>query len=442
MDRLHETKYVELADGTHLTYQVVGDGPLTLVFSSGTSLPLDLMWEDPGVNRAVRRLAGFSRIVFWEPRGFGASEGDMRELNAGDADFTELLDAAGCDQVALISVTDGSPFTLQYAATHAERVSALILFNAHAHYVRHDDYPVGYPLEKLERMLPELRKAWGSGSTVNVVEPSRASDERSRHRIARIERLGGGPDQMVSNFRATLTADARAVLAGIRMPTLVLHRRGDRLIRCEAGRYLAEHIPGAKYVELAGDDHFWNAGDVDAWIDEVEEFLTGHRQAPEGDLRTGTVLFTDIVNSTQQATRLGHRAWGQLMGAHDALVRDCLRRFRGREVKTLGDGFLSTFDSGADGVRCACDIVTGSKQLGLDVRAGVHTGDVEIRDDDLAGLTVTIAKRICDLAGPGQVLVSVVLPALVASSNLEFDDWGEHGLKGVPGSWRLFSVRG
>jgi len=243
-------------------------------------------------------------------------------------------------------------------------------------------------------------------------------------------------------MRASLTADMRGLLPTIRVPTLVLHRRGNTFIRCEAGRYLAEHIAGAKYVELPGDDFVWYAGDIDAWIDEVEEFLTGRHQAPEGDVVMATVLLTDIVNSTGQQAIQGHRAWTTLIDQHDHMVRAALQRHRGREVKTTGDGFLAIFDGASRALRCAKAIVDGAATIGIEVRAGLHAGEVEVRSDDIAGLAVAIAKRICDQAGPGEVLVSAAFPPTVAGSSFEFSDRGEHQLKGVPGNWRLFALVG
>jgi class 3 adenylate cyclase len=275
---------------------------------------------------------------------------------------------------------------------------------------------------------------------VDILAPSRAADPLFRERFARIERLGQPPDQAAASLRHALSVDVRHLLAEIEVPTLILHRRDDRYIRVDCGRYLAASIPGAKYVELAGEDNLFFVGDVDAVVDELEEFLTGARQSPEGQLVTSTILFTDIVSSTEQAARLGHRAWSALTAEHDAMVRAALRRHRGREIKTIGDGFLATFDASTRAVRAAADIVAAATSVGLEVRAGVHTGEIEIRPDDVAGLAVTIAKRICDLAGPSQVLVSETVRGALVGTGITVADHGVHVLKGVPDEWRLFAV--
>jgi class 3 adenylate cyclase len=249
-----------------------------------------------------------------------------------------------------------------------------------------------------------------------------------------------GPDKIAKTLRASWLRDVRPLLPTLTVPTLVLHREGDRYIRVGAGRYLAEHIPGAKYVELAGDDDIFFVGDTDALLDEVEEFLTGSHQAPEGDVVTATILFTDIVASTEQSARMGHRKWTTLTDAHDAMVRATLQRHRGHEVKTIGDAFLATFDATTRAVRAAMEIVAAAKGMGLEVRAGVHTGDVEVRPDDVVGLAVTIAKRICDLAGPGKLLVSETVKIHVVGSGIAVSEQGTHVLKGVPDEWRLFAI--
>jgi class 3 adenylate cyclase len=278
-----------------------------------------------------------------------------------------------------------------------------------------------------------------SGEVLEVLAPSRAGDEGFRAWWTRGARLGVGPDNVLA-IRASWLRDVRPLLPTLTVPTLVLHREGDRYIRVGAGRYLAEHIPGAKYVELAGDDDIFFVGDTDALLDEVEEFLTGSHQAPEGDVVTATILFTDIVASTEQSALMGHRKWTTLTDAHDAMVRATLRRHRGHEVKTIGDAFLATFDATTRAVRAAMEIVAVAKGMGLEVRAGVHTGEVEVRPDDVVGLAVTIAKRICDLAGPGKLLVSESVKIHVVGSGIAVSERGTHVLKGVPDEWRLFAI--
>jgi class 3 adenylate cyclase len=448
-----ETHYTRAADGTNLAYQVSGDGPLDLVFMHGAPIPIDLLTEDPGIVRVRRRLDTFSRNLWFDPRGMGASEGDPRDFLAGDifdADLTALLDAIGLEQAAILGGGVHGPAAIHFAVNHPQRLSALVLINSYAHFVREDDYPWGFDRQDLDRRVAAIRESWGKDESLSerglmpleILAPSRVADERFRAWLARSGRFSGGPDQVAARGRASYEADVRALLSSVSVPTLVLHREGNRLISLGAGRYLAEHIPNAKFVVLPGDDHLFFVGDTDAWVDEIEEFLTGARSGAEGDVLTMTVLFTDIVASTEHQSRVGPREWSRLTDHHDAMVRSALSRHRGHEVKTTGDGFIATFDATGRALRCAADILTGAKDIGLDLRAGVHTGDVEVRGDDIAGLAVTVAKRICDLAGPGQVLVSETVRINMVGAGMEFHDQGEHQLKGVPGTWRLSSIQG
>jgi class 3 adenylate cyclase len=287
-----------------------------------------------------------------------------------------------------------------------------------------------------------LKEGWGTAAAVEVVAPSRMADERFRGWYARSARFGGGPDLIADIVRAKMEEDVRRLLPSISVPTLVLHRQGNRYIHLGAGRFMAQHIPDAKFVVLPGDDHLFFVRDTDALADEIEEFLTGVRSGAEGDVLTMTVLFTDIVASTERQARVGPREWSRLTDRHDAMVRAGLARHQGHEVKTTGDGFLATFDATGRALHCAADILAGAKNIGLDLRAGVHTGEVEVRGDDIAGLAVTIAKRVCDLAGPGEVLVTRTVTDQVVGSGIAFEDRGEHELKGVAGIWRLYAVTG
>jgi class 3 adenylate cyclase len=437
-----ETRYTRSADGTNLAYQMSGDGPLNLVFLH-TDLPIDLLSEDPGFIRVRKRLGTFSRTVWFESRGVGASEGDPRDTNPGeifDADLTAVLDATDFVRPALVAEDASGGRAIRFSVTRPERVSALVLVNSYAHYVRADDYPWGLPPEILDRFVASVKEGWGTAAAVEVVAPSRIADERFRAWYSRSMRFTGGPDQIGDLAQASLENDVRPLLSSISCPTLVLHREGNHYIRLGAGQYLAEHIPDAKFVVLPGDDHLFFVGDTDALVDEIEEFLTGARSGAEGDVLTMTVLFTDIVASTEHQSRVGPREWSRLTDHHDAMVRAALSRHRGHEVKTTGDGFLATFDAAGRALRCAADILAGAKDIGLGLRAGVHTGEVEVRGDDIGGLAVTIAKRVCDLAGPGEVLASHGVEAAVAGSGIEFEDRGDHKLKGVPGTWRLYAV--
>jgi class 3 adenylate cyclase len=442
MTAVPETHYTRSADGTNLAYQVSGDGPLDVVFAHG-GVPIDVLSEDPGFARLRRRLDTFSRSVWLDPRGSGASEGDYRDYLRGDiceADFTAVLDALRLERPALVAWDSSGGGAIHFSVTRPERVSALVLINTFAHYVREDDYPWGVSPERLDGWVAAVKEGWGTSAAATVVAPSRMTDERFRAWYARSARFTGGPDQIADNNRAGLEHDVRPLLPCISVPTLVLHRQGNRYIHLGAGRYLAEHIPDAKFVAVPGDDHLFFVGDTDGLVDEIEDFLTGSRSGAEGDVLTMTVLFTDIVASTEHQARVGPREWSRLTDRHEAMVRAALSRHRGHEVKTTGDGFLATFDATGRALRCAADILAGATDIGLELRSGIHTGEVEVRGDDIGGMAVTIAKRVCDLAGPGEVLVSHAVEAVVAGSGIEFTERGEHQLKGVPGTWRLYQA--
>jgi pimeloyl-ACP methyl ester carboxylesterase len=430
-------------DGVTIAYQVSGDGALDLLFRPGMGIPIDLFWDEPGFVRFAKRLGGFSRFVTVDFRGVGASGGDVRDSVVeaiGESDVTSVLDAVGCQRVVLFGTGLGGPTAIRYAARHPERVQALVLFDTFAYFVREDDYPWGLPPESLERWGAAMAELWGTGATADVIAPSKSGEETFRAWWARAERLGSAANQVAAILRALVHQDVRALLPTLAVPTLVLHRVENRSVPVGAGRYLADQIPGANYVEVPGDDAMFFVGDTDELLDEVEEFLTGSRQAPEGDVVTATILFTDMVASTEQSARMGHRKWTALTDAHDAMVRATLGRYRGREVKTTGDGFHATFDATTRAVRAAVEIVTQAKNMGIGVRAGVHVGEVEVRPNDVVGLTVSITKRICDLAGPAEVFVSEAVKALLAGSGITTSEQGTYVLKGVPDEWRLYAI--
>jgi class 3 adenylate cyclase len=439
-----ETRFTHSEDGARLAYQVSGEGPLSLVFVRDEMMPLDLMWDDPWFVRLSRRLGVFSRTVWDEPRGAGASEGDWRAGMTGEreADVLAVLDAAvGAEPVALLGWGGSGVPVIQFAVMHPDRVSALVLVNSFAHYVREDDYPWGFPRASLDRLAAAIEEGRDTGRVLELLAPSRVADGRFRAWWARTQRLGVGAERYGETVRVGVERDVRPLLASVSAPTLVLHREQDRYIRLGAGRYLAEHIPGARFVVLPGADHAFFAGDVDAVADEIEEFLTGARSGAEGDVVLAAVLFTDVVASTEHQARLGRREWSRVAEDHDAMVRRALTRHRGHEVKTIGDGFLATFDATGRALRCAAEILAAGKDLGLELRAGVHTGEVEVRGDDIGGLAVSIAKRVCDLAAPGQVLVTETVRLPMVGSGMKFEGRGEHELKGVPGAWRLFALK-
>lgn len=438
------TRFVQAYDGVRLACYVTGSGPLDVVFSAYGPWPIDLVKDEPGFARLTRRLASCSRTIWLTPRGVGASGGDLNDCyddpTIFDRDLTAVIEAFELERPTLVGHGVGGCWALRYAHGFPDRVASLIVIDGFAHYVQRADYPVGLPESFLDRFCDTAGEMWGTGGALAMTAPSRVSDTLFRERWARIERLGQSPDEHARTLRRAVLVDERAALPGIKVPTLVLHRTGDRFVRTEAARYLADHIPDATYVELPGDDHLFFVGDVDALADEIEEFLTGGHQAPEGNVITSTILFTDIVASTEQSAQLGHRRWGALTSEHDAAVRAILQRYRGHEVKTLGDGFLATFDATTRAVRAATDIVKAAAAAGLAVRAGVHTGEVEVRHDDVVGLPVSIAKRVCDTAGSGEVFVTEVVKLHAAGSDLVVSAAGTHTLKGVPGEWPLHRV--
>jgi class 3 adenylate cyclase/pimeloyl-ACP methyl ester carboxylesterase len=425
-----------------LAYHVLGNGRLDVLWTPVVSFPFDLLWEEPSFAHFARRVARFSRSIWSTPRGLGGSGGewvDLFEDSTLDGDFSSVLDQAGCERAVVVGFGVAGSFAIRYAHSHPERVHSLVLIDTFARYLRAPDYAVGLRESDLDRFLDRI-KLWGSGMSVDLLAPSRAADPHFRERIARLERLGQPPDEAASSLRRALSVDVRHLLLSLRVPTLVLHRQHDRYILAQSGRFLAATIPDAKYVELPGEDNLFFVGEVDALVDELEEFLTGTHQAPEGQVTTVSILFTDIVASTEQSARLGHRRWSRLVEDHDAMVRLALQRYQGREVKSTGDGFLLTFDAASRAVRAASDIVDAAHGAGLELRAGVHVGEVEVRPDDVVGLPVSIAKRVCDVAAPGQVLVTEVVRLLTETSSIDFEDGGTHHLKGVPGSWKLSSA--
>lgn len=434
-------RYAEAADGVSLSYMTTGEGPTDLVWVAGLGYPVDLIAGEPGFLHLAKRLRTFTRTTWADPRGMGASGGNVLDVfDTQDGDITAILDAAGLEQVVLVGWGHSGTPVIRYAIAHPERVTALVLIDSYAHYAREPDYPVGPSADELQGRLDVAREVWGTGALLGVLAPSKAQDDQLSQRIARYERHGLSPDTIVEVTRGLCSEDVRALLPMLSVPTLVLHHGDGQFITADAGRYLGDAIPGATFVEMPGADQLFFVGEIDALVDQIEEFLTGTHQGAEGDVVTKTILFTDIVSSTEQSARLGHRRWTALSDEHDAMVRATLARQRGQEVKTIGDGFLAAFDATTRAVRAAIEVVTAAESMGLGVRAGVHTGEVEVRPDDVVGLTVAIAKRVCDLAGPGQVLVSEVVKGVLVGSGISTSDYGTHTLKGVPEQWRLFAV--
>ena len=442
-----QTRYAQAPDGVSIAYQVLGDGPRDLVWVPGWVPHLEAAWEEPTLARFFERLASFSRLILFDKRGTGMSDrGSVSELPTLETRMSDVLavcDAVGSDRAALLGVSEGAPMCALFAATYPGRTTAIILFGGYARRLEAPDYPIGSSLEAREAFHEEIARDWGGPVGLDIRAPSRIHDERFRANWARYLRMGASPAAVLALTRMNAEIDVRPILGSIRVPTLVVHRSGDRTIPVEAGRYLAEHIPKASLVEVPGDDHLPWIGDPDRVLGEIEEFLTGVRHQAEPDRVLATVLFTDIVGSTKRAAELGDKAWGELLHAHHAVVREQLARYGGHEMGTAGDGFLATFDGPARAARCGLAIASAVRQLGLEIRAGLHTGEVErTPDGGIRGLAVHIGARIGALAKPGEVLASRTVKDLVVGSGLVFEDRGAATLRGVPDEWQLYAVSG
>jgi class 3 adenylate cyclase len=438
-----QVRYAQTADGVSIAYAVLGDRPLDLLCIPGFVSHLEVLFEAPGADRYFGRLASFSRLIMYDRRGQGLSDRppEPPTLEQSMEDARAVLDTVGADQVVTYGISEGGPTSALFAASYPERVSALALYGTWARMLEAPDYPAGVPLEAFERFVEVAKQDWGGPVALRLWAPSLADDPEVQRWWAKLLRTGTSPAGVEALLRLYTEIDARHVLPTIAAPTLVLHRKRDRMVPFAAGRTIAEAIPGAKLVALDGDDHLAIAN-PDQIMDEVEEFLTGHRSAPEPDRVLATVMFTDVVDSTSKAAQLGDRRWRELVQRHDQLVRREIERHRGREVKTMGDGFLAIFDGPARAIRSATSACEAVRQLGLEIRAGLHTGELEVMDGDIGGIAVNIGARVGALANPGEVLVSRTVTDLVAGSGIEFDDRGMHALKGVPGEWQLYAVKG
>jgi class 3 adenylate cyclase len=428
----------------NIAYQVLGDGPIDLVYVMGWVSHLEAFWMDPGQERFFRRLASFSRLILFDKRGTGLSDrvaiNQLPTLEERMDDVRAVMDAVGSKQAALFGVSEGGPMCALFSATYPQRTSALIMYGSYAKRVWDPEYPWAPTPEERQRWYDLLEQGWGGVVDIKTLAPTAAGDPRFREWWATYLRMSASPGAALALGRMNTQIDIRNVLPAIRVPTLILHRVGDRDIDVGGARYMAERIPRAKYVELPGDDHLPFVGDQESILDEVEEFLTGARHYYEPNRVLATVLFTDIVGSTERAATLGDRHWRELLELHNRLVRGQLERFGGREVDTAGDGFLATFDGPARAIRCAIACRDELAQAGIQVKAGLHTGECELVGDKVRGISVHIGARVASLAAPGEVLVSSTVKDLVAGSGLEFEERGTHQLRGVPGEWRLFAV--
>ncbi|HWC39124.1 MAG TPA: adenylate/guanylate cyclase domain-containing protein [Acidimicrobiales bacterium] len=448
MSEVPETRYVERG-GVSLAYQALGHGERDVLYLSWPLAPVDLMWDDPLLARGLRRLAEVGRLVTFDGRGWGSSDRvdqvNVPAMQAWMDDIGTVLDEVGSEQAALVGMDCVALPLMLFAASHPERTSALVLINTFASFARDTDYPWGLPPEALELWIKKFGQSVGSGAISDLWAPSRATDPYYRRWANRAERLSTPPGVAGvagGQYRLFVHSDVRGVLPSISAPTLVLYRTGSRVVRRGHIEYLASHIPKARLVELPGDDHVWFSGDVDSLISEILAFLTGASgpRTPT-DRALATIVFTDIVGSTERAATVGDTRWRRELSEYHQLAASHLEGFQGRLVHSTGDGTLATFDGPARAIQFAVSIADAVAGLGLRLRVGVHTGEVEPMGTNIGGIAVHIAARVASLAGPDEVLVSAALPPLVVGSDIRFDDRGEHKLKGVPGAWKVFSVR-
>jgi class 3 adenylate cyclase len=434
-------RYAKSGD-VHIAYLVEGEAPLDLVWIPPWISQVEYLWAEDSLGRVMDRMKTFARVITFDRRGSGLSDplSGAPTLEEQMDDVIAVMDAAGSERAAIAGTLEGGPMAAVFAATHPDRVSALVLYATFARATRAPGYEWPWTAEERQFHMDQALEHWGEGLVAGSVAPSQMDNSDFMEWAGRLERLAASPATIKRIFDLIGEIDVRDVLPSIRVPTLVMHRRGDTFINIEHSRYMAERIPAARFVELAGGDNMFSIGDSDGLLGEIEEFLTGERHQLDSDRMLATVLFTDICGSTERAAQLGDRSWRYMLERHDALFRRALERHRGREVKHTGDGFLATFDGPARAIRCAADLTDSVGSIGIQIRAGLHTGELEVMGGDLSGLAVHIAARVMDRAGPSEVLVSSTVKDLVVGSGIEFEERGEHELRGVPGEWRLFSV--
>lgn len=440
-----ETQYAHVAGSdSQVAYQVFGEGP-DLVIAPPIISHVEFMWEQPLFARFLTKMATFSRVIMFDKRGTGLSDplpgGGVPTLEERMDDTLAVIDAVGADRPTFLGYGEGGPLCILFAATYPDRAMSLILFNATARTLRDVDYPWGWDPNPQENPPWQGMDEWGKTATnLDRFSPSLHHDESFVKWYVRFQRMSASPAMGKELAKVSDQIDVRKVLNAVNVPTLVMHRKDNLLVSFESGRYLADHIPEAKFVELPGTDHWpWMTG-AEEVIEEVFEFVTGHRHEPEIDRVLATIMFTDIVGSTERAAEIGDRRWRDLLEEHYLVIRRELERYRGREIDTAGDGFLAIFDGPARAIRCAASVIQGVKSLGLEIRAGLHTGECELVGNSVAGIAVHIASRVSGLAGTAEVLVSSTVKDLVAGSGILFEDRGLQSLKGVPEEWRIFSV--
>ena len=441
-----ETRYTRSGD-VHLAYQVFGEGSLDIVIVPSWVGNVEHWWDHPAPARFFRRLADFARVILFDGRGIGLSDPGpgLPTLEDRVDDVLAVMDAVDSSRAALFGEADAAAVSILAAASHPERVESLVFVNAYATSRWQEDYPWAPKPEERAEQIEGIVAAWGQGGpaadfAIALLAPTVAGDESFKEWWVSMSRQSTSPGQLRRALEMNADMDVRPVLGSIKVPTLVLHRQDNKAVPVENARYLASHVPGAKLVELEGADHLPFTGDVESLVGEVEEFLTGTRGSVGDERVLATILFTDIVDSTRRASELGDRRWRELLDTYDDVVRRQLERFRGRPVKATGDGHLATFDGPARAIHCTRSIAVQTARLGLQLRAGIHTGECEMRGDDVGGIAVHVASRILGVAAPGEVMVSSTVRDLVVGSGIRFEDRGSHVLRGVPEPWRLLCV--
>jgi pimeloyl-ACP methyl ester carboxylesterase/DNA-binding CsgD family transcriptional regulator len=437
------TRYAQ-SDDVSIAYQVLGGGPIDLVFVMGWVTHLDLMWEEPRFARFLQRLAGFSRLILFDKRGTGLSDRvplhALPTLEQRMDDVRAVMDAVDSARAALFGISEGGPMCALFAATYPQRTAALVTFGTYPRRLRAPDYPWGEAPEARDRFLEECQREWGTDTRLATRAPSLAHDEPFRTWWTTYLRMSASPGAATALTRMNMEIDIRDVLPAVRVPTLIMHRTGDLTLPVAGSRYMAERIPGARYIELPGDDHLPFVGDQETILAEVEQFLTGVRPAPDPDRVLATMLVADVTGRAEAASRLGDRGWGEAQRAFREVVRAEVARHRGRHSASPRDGYLAAFDGPGRAVRCAEEIVTGARRLGLRARAGVHAGEVAVVGEEIAGVAVELATRVASQAQPGQVLVSNTVKDLVVGSGLAFLPLGDRVFPGLPEEWRLFEL--
>lgn len=436
-----ETRYARSGD-VHIAYQVVGNGPLDLVFVMGWVSHVDSFWEEPRVARFLRRLASFSRLILFDKRGTGLSDRvtALPTIEQRMDDVRAVMDAAGSTRAALFGISEGAAMCAVFAASYPERTAALVIYGGYAKRLWDPEYPWAPTAAERQRFFDAIEQGWGGVVDLDTLAPSAARDEPFRRWWAAYLRRSASPGAALALARMNTEIDIRAILPAIRVPTLILHRTGDLDISVGGARYLTERIAGARYVEMPGEDHLVFAGDQETILREVELFITGHLPVPESDRVLATLMITGIVGAAATAVRLGDRDWGELVAAHDAMIREQLARYRGREIRKTIGGFLASFDGPARAIRCASAIVEAANGLGVSLRAGLHAGECEVAGGELGGVALQVAERVFDRTGTGEVVVSSTVKDLVAGSGIEFEELPSRLLTGPASGWKLHRV--